>query len=407
MAAARDNVLSGSAGPVVRVELLDTPAQIDSLHEIWDQLLTTSATRSYFLRWRWATLWLDFYAPPGSRPYVLVCRDAAGAVIALAPFYLRPRRFAGVTIIRELNFIGTGVDLRSSEHLDVLAAPGAEQEAGAAIGQFLLARRDWDRIWLWSVPSRSLVLPHLQNVLSASVRPCDRVHVLDTAQSWAALRSQWSKSFRSNIERAQRTLTKAHAVQFSRVTTVTALVPALDDFVRLHQLRWQSKGQAGSFTLPKFEEFLRTAVLQAFDAQQLRFWVYRLDGKAVAVLVAFIEGGVAHYFQGGFDPAYAKHSLGSVMVARCIEDCAGDAAIREFDFMGGGSPYKDRWTDTTRTSMELEYLRPGWRSGVYRLARRGVQILRRAVRAVRGAPDRRVAGRPMVMAVAMQVLTCL
>ncbi|NOT60965.1 MAG: GNAT family N-acetyltransferase, partial [Acidobacteria bacterium] len=88
-------------------------------------------------------------------------------------------------------------------------------------------------------------------------------------------------------------------------------------------------------------------------------------------------------FQGGFDPAYHKHSLGSVMVAQCLQDCVSDAAIHEFDFMGGGSAYKDSWTEQTRTALALECFQPGWRTALYRTGLKTRSVLSRARRALR------------------------
>ena len=365
-------------------------------------MLEKNSTRSHFLRWSWSRLWLHCYAPAGSELYLLICRDVAGKPAGLAPLYMRPRRFCGVTVLRELNFIGTGVGLHTSEHLDLLALPGAERPVAEAVARFLLGRQDWDRIWLWSWPARSASLPELQRFMAATVRECDRVHYINTNCDWESVRAGWSRKFRYNVERSVRVLGKRNVACFERVTTREALESALNDFVGLHQKRWISKGHAGSFTLPRFEEFMRAAIREAFNAGQLRFWLYRLDGQCVASLVAFVDNGVAHYFQGGFDPAYAKYSLGSVMLLHCVRDCAADPAVREFDFMGGGSAYKDKWTNLTRVNVEFECLRPGWRATSYRYGARVWRTLRRLLRSVR----ERQQGADAMLAVMVLQLAC-
>jgi CelD/BcsL family acetyltransferase involved in cellulose biosynthesis len=357
----------------LQVELLTSVAEFEALAEVWDALLAQNATQSYFLRWSWNRLWWQSYAPAGSRLYLLACRDGEGTLLGLAPLYWQQRTFAGVPHVRELNFIGTGAALKTSEHLDILARRGFERAVADAIAFFLQSRNDWDRLSLWNVPERSLALPYLQKALGATVTECDRPHYILTDNDWESLRLTWARKFRYNIERCTRNLSKTHEAVFARVASSSELDATLDDFVRLHQMRWTSKGHAGSFAFPQFEAFLRVAIRQASDANQLRFWSYKLDGQCVATLVAFVENGVAHYFQGGFDPAYNKHSLGSVMVAQCLHDCVNDPTIREFDFMGGGSAYKDSWTEQTRTAFELEAFQPGWRTLLYQ---RGLQTRR-------------------------------
>src|SRR5262249_17034332 len=100
-------------------------------------------------------------------------------------------------------------------------------------------------------------------------------------------------------------------------------------------------------------------------------------------LLAFIDNGVAHYFQAGFDMNYAKYSLGSVMMAHCLQACVADPEIREFDLMGGGAVYKDSWTKNARAAYELELFRPGWRAMLYQSGLKPRRALGRAQRALR------------------------
>ena len=380
-----------SSASALQVQLYEDDGALDTLRTEWDELLEQSEQCVFFLRWSWVRTWWQTYAPAGSRLYVLACRAADGQLIGLAPLYWQERRFAGVPHIRDLNFLGTGAGIKTSEHLDCFTRRGFERAFADACAAFLWQRQDWDRLWLWSIPEHSKILPHLQAALGDQTRVivCDHPHYIDTNADWETVRQTWQRKFRYNIERCTRNLYKQHAAEFQRVTTASELEPALDEFIQLHQLRWHSKGQSGSFAYPKFEAFLRETMRQALAENRLGFWTFKLDGQCVATLLAFLDNGVAHYFQGGFDMAYAKHSLGSVMVAQCLQACVDDPAIREFDFMGGGAAYKDSWTKTTREAYELELLRPGFRSFLYTTGlktRRQLGRVRRAVRALRPAP---------------------
>jgi CelD/BcsL family acetyltransferase involved in cellulose biosynthesis len=369
----------------LQVRLHDNEAALETLRGEWDELLDHSEQCVFFLRWSWVRTWWHTYAPPGSRLYLLACRDAEGRLVGLAPLYWQERRFAGLPHIRDLNLLGTGAGIKTSEHLDLFARRGFERAVAEACAAFLWHRHDWDRLWLWNVPERSKLFPHLQSALGASARStvCDRPHYIDTNADWETVKQSWTRKFGHNIERCTRNLHKQYAAEFQRITAPDELEPALEEFIRLHQLRWHAKGQSGSFAYPKFEAFLRTTMQQALHEGRLGFWTFKLDGKCVATLLAFIDNGVAHYFQGGFDMEFAKHSLGSVMVAQCIQACVNDPAIREFDFMGGGAVYKDSWTKTVREAYELELLRPGFRSLLYTTGQKTRRILSRLRRALR------------------------
>lgn len=360
-------------------------AALDALREEWEELLAHCAQSSFFLCWSWVRRWWQTYAPPDSRLYLLTCRDSENRLLGLAPLYWQQRRFFGIPHLRDLNFLGTGAGIKTSEHLDLLARRGYERVVAETCAAFLLQRHDWDRLWLWNIPDQSQTLPHLQQTFGQAARTgiCDHPHHLDVSADWETTQQNWTRKVGSNLERCARNLQKQYATEFRRVETERELMPALDEFVRLHQLRWQAKGASGSFAYPKFEGFLRAAIRQALQENRLAFWTYKLDGQCVAVLVAFLHNGVAHYFQSGFDMEYAKHSLGSVMVAHCIKACVADPQIREFDFMGGGATYKDSWTKTTREAFELELFRPGLGTLLYTTGMKTRKLLSRVRRAVR------------------------
>src|SRR5581483_3569209 len=144
-------------------------------------------------------------------------------------------------------------------------------------------------------------------------------YYIATDDDWETIKRGWSRQVSHTLERRMNKLHKDYAVEFKRVKTPAELEPALDEFIRLHQMRWTSKGESGSFAYPKFEGFLRTASRQALSEERLGFWTLELNGQCAAALLAFIDNGVAHHFQGGFDVSYAKYSLGSVMMAQCIQ----------------------------------------------------------------------------------------
>jgi CelD/BcsL family acetyltransferase involved in cellulose biosynthesis len=169
----------------------------------------------------------------------------------------------------------------------------------------------------------------------------------------------------------------------------------MDDLVRLHQARWTSKGEPGSFVRGSFEEFLREAMRTTLADGRLRLWTLALNGETVAVLLAFLDHGIAHYFQGGFDPKFARHSLGTAMFALCIRACIEAETIVQFNFMGGDAEYKAHWTELGLDSVAVAWLRPGVRSSLFLLSETGgiagKSLLRAVVpKRIRAARRRRI-----------------
>jgi CelD/BcsL family acetyltransferase involved in cellulose biosynthesis len=355
----------------ISVVMLTDPNDFDALREEWDQLLADSDQHVYFLRWSWIRLWWSTYAPPGARLNLMLCYDEHQRLIGLAPLYSRIRKIAGVPMLNELFFLGTGIEIITSEYLDIIARSGYESDVAKAIAQQLKQNREWDRLLLWGIPQDSKIYQHFQKEFGGKGRAtvCDQMQSLDVEQSWETLKQEMGSNLRTNIDRYSRRMAKLYDCRFRSVETSEELETGLNEFIRLHTARWRSKGESGSFALRGFEKFLREAARRSLAEGRLKLWTLTLDGKCAAALLAFVDFGVAHYFQGGFDPEYGKHHLGTVMLSYCIQDCIGSKQISKFDFMGGGSAYKQSWTKSSREAIELEAFRHTLPAMLYRIAR--------------------------------------
>lgn len=357
----------------------------DELEEEWEGLLEESEQRVYFLRWGWIRAWWRAFKPAGSRLMIIQCRDEAGRLLGLAPMYVAQRKTAGIPHVRELMFLGTGIYAQTSEYLDVIAKRGREQEVAESVVRYLEGSEEWDKLWLNEIPAASTIFPYFHRSLgnAAQVEPCNRSHHIDTTTDWDTFCQSLSRSTRKHLLRQTRRFLESRNWEFNRIREVEDLKPAMDALVRLHQARWTSKGEPGSFALPGVEALLREAAQRALASGLLRLWTLKLDGEIVAVRLAFFDNGIVHAFQGGFDPVYAKDSLGSVMLGFCIKDCLGDSEVREYDFMGGTDSYKDWWTKSGRETVSLTCLRSGIRSltyaGIGRATRAGRSLLRATV----------------------------
>ena len=348
----------------------------------WEALLDQSAQRVFFLRPGWSQLWWQTFRPPGAQLFVITVRDGGGRLAGLAPLYLRSRRTAGIPHVRELRFIGTGVYAETSELLDLIARRGEERQVAEGIAALLLQSNAWDRLCLDEVPAASLVLPHLCAALGpeVAIRPANRAHFIRTTGDWEGVLGNLSRSTRRHLCQQTRHLFREHQCEFRRVAGGDELGRAMDVLVGLHQARWQTRGEPGSFAIPGFESFLREAARASLRDGRLRMWTLAVDGETVAALIGFYDNGVVHGYQVGFDPRLARLSVGRVLLGLCIRDCVADPQVREFDFMGGNNAYKDRWTPESRETVTLDCLRAGVRAlcytGIHRMTRLSKSLLK-------------------------------
>jgi CelD/BcsL family acetyltransferase involved in cellulose biosynthesis len=369
---------------VLRVEVITSEADFDALKHDWDELLDDSNQRVYFLRWSWNRHWWRAYAPPHGRLYLVTCRDESGQLVGLAPLYWRQASSAAAPLLREVLFLGTGIPITTSEHLDLITRRGYEQPVAAAVVARVIKDRQVDRLWLSEIPITSILLPHLRRAIGPrhQLRVCNRSHYIDTCGEWDSIKRSLGRSMKAQLGGKTRRLLEVDNCRFHCVETPEELEPAMDSLVRLHQARWRSKGEPGSFALSSFEGFLKASMRSSFANGRVLLWTIELEGQTAATLLAFVDNGIAHYFQGGFDPAYSKYSLGSVMLGLCLRACIDEKQLCQFNFMGGDTSYKARWTNLGLDSVELEWLRPGLRSILFQLYQGAVQRGKSLVRAL-------------------------
>jgi CelD/BcsL family acetyltransferase involved in cellulose biosynthesis len=135
--------------------------------------------------------------------------------------------------------------------------------------------------------------------------------------------------------------------------------PMLDVVRRLHAKRWERRGAPGVLADARVRAFHEAVVRNAFELGALRLYEMRLNGAAVAGFYGFSWNGRTLYYIGGYDPAYSKFSVGSLVILHAIENAVrgGDTT---FDFLRGGEAYKYAWGAQPAVGVTLQ-LRPAER----------------------------------------------
>lgn len=348
----------------------------------WDELLDQSDQRSFFMRWAWNQLWWRTFRPRRSRLFIVTCRDANGGLVGLAPLYWKQRRTAGVPHLRELQFLGTGIYAQTSEYLDIAARRGYEQAVADAVAGFLLCDPDWDRLCLTDIPAASTVIALLQGALgeTAQITGCSQSYYIDTSADWESFTSGLTRVARANIFRRSRRVFNTYESEFRLIKSADELEPALDSLIRLHQARWHTKGEPGAFALNGSEALLREAAQIFLSEGRLRLWTLTLNKEVAAVLLGFVDNGVLHAFQTGFDPAYSQMGLGGVMIAQCVGACVRDEVVDSYDFMGGGDKYKATWTKTSWDNVSLICMRPSLHAQAFKAIEQAASIAKLIIR---------------------------
>jgi CelD/BcsL family acetyltransferase involved in cellulose biosynthesis len=347
------------------MQRINDPSVFADLREEWDELLAASRADCFFLTWEWLHTWWEHLA--GRRQLCLHLVRCGRELAAIAPLVQRPPAWRRLIPFRALEFLGTGTV--GSDYLDVIIRSGREQETLDALADALAATRltlEFGQVRR----SVSFAAPLTQRLAaqgwSESETPASACPVIDLAgRSWESYLASLSSAHRYNFQRRLKNLERGFNVRLELVQTEAERREALDTLVALHTRRWDTRGGSevfGSSALLAFHDEVSRLALQR---GWLRLFVLRLDGRPAAVLYGFRYGRTFYFYQSGFDPTFAKESVGLVTMGLTIRQAITEGAA-EFDLLHGVEPYKFHWMPEVRELAHFELFPPGPRGAVCR-----------------------------------------
>lgn len=348
------------------------------LADDWRELHAASDADPVFLSWDWQSSWLR-HLGAARTPHVVVVREA-GRVTAIAPFVERAPTLRRLQPSRVLEFMGTG--LVGSDYLDLIVRRGHETAAVRALATH--CRSEAVTLELSHTDARGSHAARLAAALTdddwtgvaEGVEVCP---VVDLAgHDWDSYLATLGSAHRYNVRRRLRKLERSFDVRFERATDEPTRQAFLADLVRLHRARRADLGGSDGLDDDAAVAFHDEYTRAALAAGVLRLTRLSLDGVPVASVYGLQAGGRRYFYQSGFDPAFAKHSIGLVAVADSIRGALADGA-REYDFLHGDESYKYHWGAVDRPLVRHHVYPPRF-SGI---VARGLLGLKRQVRPCR------------------------
>jgi CelD/BcsL family acetyltransferase involved in cellulose biosynthesis len=354
------------------------PGRVLALEAEWRDLFDAAAAPSPFLAWEWLATWQRVFAPR-RETWLLEARDAGGRLAGLLPLVARP----GVMGVRRYAILGNGVT--GADGLDVLARADAAGAARAAIGRALAAEAAaWDVIELEDLPCGTATAAALRRALAPKGV---RVHA---ERGFVCPGFALRGTFEAHLSRIRRRETYGRRVRWLerqpgyRIEVAERpdeVAPAMEDFLRLHRLRWAAEG--GSYGIPPgpAEDFHREVAPLLAARGWLRMYRLFVGADAVAAVYGIELGRRFFYYQSGYDPAWSARSPGTVLVGRTVAD-AYARGLTDYDFLRGTEPYKLDWSADRRETCSLRLRAPSLRAGTAAAAEEADRTARGLARSV-------------------------
>jgi len=315
---------------------LRTEAELSSIVPEWRRLCERVRHCTPFQYPEWVLPWYRAYAARDGELRAIVVRahDASDEIVGLAPLW----RYVAADGLRRLALLGTG----NTDYVDIVAAPGHETHVLHSVVETLRTMHDWDACDLHPLPGTSPLLAlEVPTEWSATTARDGVFPVLRVTGTANPIDDTVPRGLLHRLRSAQRSLARRGRVQIDCADESNAL-DLLAELYRLHDARWATRGTGGILADARTRRF-HVEVAPAMAARGLlRLFVLRVDGRPVAALYGFARAERLYYYLGGFDPAFARESVGSLVILAAIEDGVARGAV-EFDFLWGAEPYKYRW----------------------------------------------------------------
>jgi CelD/BcsL family acetyltransferase involved in cellulose biosynthesis len=332
------------------------PAALASLRTQWQGLFARATNASAFLAWEWISAWHSRLGQ-GLMPRIF-CARSGDALVGLLPLAEGPARGRVGRRVRLLSFLGER--FVGGDYLDVLAEPALEHDAATAIFEHLARDQSFDALRLDGIAGDSLSLPLLtsrfgedkayeQSLLPYEVCP---YRVLRGSGQAVIEASRRPHEFRRKLRQLAALPGFATAV----VTRPDEVPAALERFFMLHERRWAGQGGSDAMARPSVKAFHRDAVKTLAITGAVRFEEIWAEGRCIASLYGIDRRERFFFYQCGYDPDWAKQSVGFVRLGLSLADAA-DRGVKVYDFLRGSEAYKFDWADGVRSTLSVRITR--------------------------------------------------
>lgn len=334
------------------VEVIDKFPDFEELQSDWDAAYSADPDATFFLSWKFMSIWLSRENPSGDgssgRWLILVARDeqAPHRRVAFLPLRIGHRARPGAASI-EMSMGGrkyadyTGLVARS-EHRERAVTALLEHVKSIPWQTWLLEylrlpAGEIDR-WLAHMPPAEFEIRRLSTTNRGAEAQKDICPFIPLPADWDTyLAERLGKSTRRRLTRELRLLEGENALRISHAGPET-IERDIKILLHLWQDRWRDhKGSRLQSTI----NVIGVMLMRFFRVGNLFLPVLWEDRKPVGALGFIVdrEKQAMHCLITARDPAFERASPGTLLHAHAIQQAIG-RSFRTYDFMRGNEPYK-------------------------------------------------------------------
>jgi CelD/BcsL family acetyltransferase involved in cellulose biosynthesis len=263
-------------------------------------------------------------------------------------------------------------------------SPIAEDDAsaGALVDRALAttARRvEVSMLDRWDVVSGELLEAATERGRRTYTRIVRRTPYLAINSDWQGILATMSRRHRKELRRQRRRLEEMGPVDLETITGRAELERGLADFLALEGSGWKVERGTAIASRPETRNFYQEVAVWAAERGYLVLFFLTIGGKRVAVDLCLDHMGVRYMLKGGFLPAYAQFSPGTLLLEANLAQGVS-AGLKRIELGGGSDSYKMRWTRSTTKRWQIQAFSESPAGRVSRLVHANALPLARRVR---------------------------
>lgn len=345
------------------IKIITHNDDFDALEQIWNELAWKSDTH-IFQTYEWNRIWWKHFGT--NKKLHIVTVFTGNKLAGIAPLFEDDVALLGRKVYSCLRFLGSyviqpeGVPLMGgipySDYLDCIIHPGNENIFYKRIlSYFNEIKSDYDEIILDEVSEESVMyssmIPLIMSDtygLSYKIKPVFTSPVIQLDSTWDAYLDSLSVKDRYNARRYYKRSEKGNknAFKIEKIKRLGNLPGAMANLIRMHQLQWNSRGFAGTFSEKRMRNFFMEVAKSFFEKDWIEFNMAmpaEADIKCVAVDMLLTYKNRVYLMHRGMDedPQYRKQGPGNVLLYARLNEAIHDG-VKVFDMLRGSEEFKVR-----------------------------------------------------------------
>jgi CelD/BcsL family acetyltransferase involved in cellulose biosynthesis len=336
------------------------------LRDKWNTLLH-HCDNTIFSTWEWLSTWWKHFG--NNRNLRMIMAQDGDDILGIAPLMISQYSLFHVGKIRRIEFIGNC----DSDVNDFIIKRKKENCLKVLLNR-LNEISDWEMLELCEISEESSVVKALgatdyRKLPKFELKISNLSPYINLPNSIDIFEAGLGSNMKKNLKRYMRKLTQKYDVKFKTHKDFNSIKEAMNTFFKLHQRRWESKGELGLFADKTSRDF-NIDLAEIFNTRNwLSLYFLTVNDKPVAAAYTFAYKMKLHARLTGFDPDFGNFRVGSLLKMHIIEDCI-TKGFKEYNLSRGAGFGKEYWSTGVRKNYNIKMFNTNLRGQFFSYARK-------------------------------------